>query len=199
MMRATTAALAMSLAMASACACACGGQYEAPTTTHAKPPAPGAGPLLSASASTSASSTAAAPITSPPLVEARVEKTSPARALATHLVVKRLVVAHSVKDHEPVFPDTTFKVADAGRIYAFVEVENDEKASGEVFVSFEPTDGAPATRRAPRGDVKLSVGTSPRWRTWAFTRAAKDVGSWVAVVRSANGEVLARAPFDVTL
>ena len=175
---------------------ACGGQYDAPAPTQAKPVTATGADTPSIPVATPASAQPAAPpsIVRAPLVEARVE---PPRATATHLLVKRFVVAHAVKDHEPVDPETTFKVADAGRIYAFVEVENDEKAQGEVFVSFEPTSGA--TKKTARGDVKLTVGTSPRWRTWAFTRTANEVGSWVAVVRNASGEVLARAPFEVTL
>ena len=180
------------VAMASM-AMACGGQYEAPTTTSARLPATPAAP-----ATTTASAPSPSPaITSSPIIDARVSTPARPRVSATHLLVKRLVVAHAVKDHEPVLPDTTFKVADAGRIYAFVEVENDEKAPGEVFVSFEPIESA--GKKAAHADVKLTVGTSPRWRTWAFTRTARDIGSWVAVVRSASGEVLARAPFEVTL
>ena len=116
------------------------------------------------------------------------------RPLAQHLTVKRLVVARGVKDHEPLDPETSIRATDAGRVYAFVEVTNQDHAPGEVFVSFEPPPG-----HRPLADVRLSVGDSPRWRTWAFTREARDVGEWTAVVRDARGQELARTKFDVTL
>lgn len=184
------------VAMASM-AMACGGQYEAPSTTNARLPARPAAPPTTIASAPSPSPSPSPTITTSPIIEARASTPERPRVVATHLLVKRLVVAHAVKDHEPVSPDTTFRLADAGRIYAFVEVENDEKAPGEVFVAFEPVESA--KKKTAHADVKLTVGTSPRWRTWAFTRTAKDIGSWVAVVRSASGEVLARAPFEVTL
>ncbi|AUX39396.1 hypothetical protein SOCE26_007870 [Sorangium cellulosum] len=110
------------------------------------------------------------------------------------LKVKRLVLAEGVKDREPVEPGTTFRAPETERLYAFIEVENRGEVSGEVTVSFVPPDGG-----APVGNVTLEVGTSPRWRTWAFTRGARKAGAWTAVVRSETGEELARAPFEVTL
>ena len=109
------------------------------------------------------------------------------------LVVKRLVVAPAVKGREPVDPATSFK-ADSGKIYAFVELENKEATESEITVSFEAPDGKSAT-----GNVKLDVGAEPRWRTWAYTRAARTAGSWTAIVKNRRGDVLARAPFEVTL
>jgi hypothetical protein len=109
------------------------------------------------------------------------------------LVVKRLVVAPAVKGREPVDPATSFK-ADSGKIYAFVELENKEATESEITVSFEAPDGKSAT-----GNVKLDVGAEPRWRTWAYTRAARTAGSWTAIVKDHRGDVLARAPFEVTL
>jgi len=110
---------------------------------------------------------------------------------ATHLAVKRLVIAHGVKEREPVDPATSFDVEETGRVYAFVEVENPERAPGAVYVSFEPP------RHAAHGDIKLDVGASPRWRTWAFTRTAREPGEWTAVIRNDRGEVLARQSFQV--
>lgn len=109
------------------------------------------------------------------------------------LTVRRLVVAQGVRNREPVEPGTTFK-SDAGKIYAFVEVENRGRAPGEIVVEFEPPGGGDA-----HGDVTLAVGAAPRWRTWAYTRTAKVAGSWTAVVKNGKGDVLARAPFEITL
>jgi hypothetical protein len=112
------------------------------------------------------------------------------------LKVRRLVVAEGIErgKREPVGAAASFKVKDMDKLYAFVEVENPEKAESEVFVTFEPQDNGTS-----QGQVSLHVGASPRWRTWAYTRGVKKTGSWAAVVRSADGTVLARTPFEVTL
>jgi hypothetical protein len=110
------------------------------------------------------------------------------------LRIKRLVLADRIEGREPAPAKTSFRAPDSDRIYAFVEVENGAAEETEITVTFEPPDGG-----APRGNVTLSVGASPRWRTWAFTRGARAAGEWTAVVRSPDGEELARTPFEVTL
>jgi predicted ATPase len=108
--------------------------------------------------------------------------------------VKRLVVADGIAGREPVGAKASFRAADSERIYAFVEVENATGEDAEITVAFEPPGGG-----AAKGNVPLAVGSSPRWRTWAFTRAARSAGVWTAVVRAPGGDVLARAPFEITL
>jgi hypothetical protein len=110
------------------------------------------------------------------------------------LQVKRLVLAQGIKDREPVEPSTSFEGPEAERVYAFVEVENLSDHEGEITVAFIPPGGGAAI-----GNVTLEVGSSPRWRTWAYTRGARKAGEWTAVVRSETGEVLAREAFEVTL
>ena len=107
------------------------------------------------------------------------------------LYVKRLVIAHGVDEREPVDPAETFEQGDGERIYAFVEIGNRDRTASEVYVSFVK-DGA-----RDNGGVRLRVGASPRWRTWAYTRLAKDPGTWHAVVKNAKGEELARQKFEV--
>ncbi len=107
------------------------------------------------------------------------------------LTVKRLVIASGVSGREPVGAATTFTAGAQDRIYAFVEVGNPDGATSEVSVSFFKDGGA------ERGGVKLRVGASPRWRTWSFTRLAKEPGTWHAVVRNAKGEELARTRFEI--
>jgi hypothetical protein len=52
--------------------------------------------------------------------------------------------------------------------------------------------------KATVGHVKLTVpGTSERFRTWGNTRLIRDPGHWVAVVSTADGVELGRAPFEV--
>ena len=114
-----------------------------------------------------------------------------ARNTNVPLHVKRLVLAHSVASHEPVDVATSFSAAQNDRIYAFVEVDNPERAESQIVVTFEPEHGSPT------GFVRLDVGASPRWRTWAYTRAVHQPGTWAAVVRDRNGIELARTAFEV--
>ena len=109
------------------------------------------------------------------------------------LAVRRFVLSGGVRNREPIDPGTSFK-GGSQKVYAFVEVENRGGAPAEIVVEFEPPGGG-----APHGDVTLAVGAAPRWRTWAYTRTASTAGSWTAVVKNKKGEVLARAPFEVTL
>jgi hypothetical protein len=154
--------------------------------------APAAAPSVLAVATTSAPSTTSAQPALAAKTTAAPAKAAPRKA-AVDLKVKRLVLAEGVKGREPVEPGTSFK-ADDDRIYAFVEIENGGAEAAQVTVEFEPPGGGAAS-----GNVTLDVGSSPHWRTWAYTRAAKKPGEWTAVVRSESGEVLAKAPFEVTL
>jgi hypothetical protein len=99
-------------------------------------------------------------------------------------------VARGVVNREPLGADTTF-APDEKRLYAFVEVDNPERAPGDVKVQFVEPDG---TSEPP---VDLAVGESPRWRTWAFTRHVRAPGTWKAIVRDERGHVLASTEFKV--
>jgi hypothetical protein len=166
------------------------GGVRATSQADAPPPQPAAQP-------TSAPVASAAPACpAPPVTAVAPRPPEPRKAELggdARLAVRRLVLTEGVKNREPVDAATRFK-SDAKRIYAFVEVENKDRAPGEIVVEFEPPGGG-----APHGDVTLPVGASPRWRTWAYTRTAHVAGSWTAVVKNRKGEVLARAPFEVTL
>ncbi len=107
------------------------------------------------------------------------------------LYVKRLVIARGVASREPVEPATSFPKGEAKRIYAFVEVGNRDKTASEVFVSFKPKGGA------EKGRIQLRVGASPRWRTWAYTELATEVGEWEAIVRDASGDVIGTQSFAI--
>jgi hypothetical protein len=109
---------------------------------------------------------------------------------ATALRVDRLVIARGVESREPLGADTVF-AADEKRLFAFVEVDNPEHAPGDLRVQFVAPGGA------TEPPIALSVGDSPRWRTWAFTRHARAPGTWKAVVRDERGHVLASTEFDV--
>jgi hypothetical protein len=109
---------------------------------------------------------------------------------ATALRVDRLVIARGVESREPLGADTVF-ASDEKRLFAFVEVDNPEHAPGDLRVQFVAPDGE---KQKP---IELSVGESPHWRTWAFTRHARAPGTWKAVVRDERGHVLASTEFDV--
>ncbi len=111
---------------------------------------------------------------------------------AADLYVKRLVLARGVKDREPTEPTTSFAKGERQRVYAFVEVGNRDETASLVYVAFQPKGGK------ERGRVRLAVGASPRWRTWAYTELATEVGEWEAIVYDARGDVLGRQAFTVT-
>jgi hypothetical protein len=157
-------------------------------------PEPKQAPCAAAPAPATAS---AAPVSPAPAVSAQApaapEPRRTALAADDKLTVRRFVLARGVRNREPVDEGTSFK-SDSRKLYAFVEVENRGGAPAEIVVEFEPPGGG-----APHGDVTLAVGAAPRWRTWAYTRTASTAGSWTAVVKNRKGQVLARAPFEVTL
>lgn len=105
------------------------------------------------------------------------------------LEVKRLVFARGIDGHEPQDAATAFSSKE-DRVYAFVELAN-PGAEDNIDVVFQPPSGAAFT-------VPLKVGSSARFRTWAFTRRAHEAGEWTVVVRAAGNKVLARQSFTVT-
>jgi len=166
---------------------ACGGK-EAPSATPTSP-LPDAG--ASGDVAVSSVTTPAPTVASAPAATAVKEKATP-RATAKKLEVKRLVLARGGANREPLDADTVFNAKES-RVWAFVELENPERAPGQVFVSFEPPKGKPS------GEVALAVGDGARWRTWAFTRQAHESGEWHAIVRDDHGRELARQAFEVRL
>lgn len=157
-------------------------------TAPAPAPAPSAPPVASAVPAPPATAPVATTVAAAtPSVPIRTE--APPRH-ATDLHIQRLVVARGVIDREPQGVDTVF-APDEKRLFAFVEVDNPERAPGDLKVTFIKPDG---TSQPP---VDLEVGASPRWRTWAFTRQAHATGTWKAVVRNESGRVLASTEFDV--
>lgn len=108
------------------------------------------------------------------------------------LRVRRLVVATGVRAHEPTGAGDTFALGETPRIYAFVEASSSAGEDARLDVTFEPRVGEST------GHVSLEIPAgTPRWRTWAFTRHVYRAGEWEAVVRAADGRVLARRAFTV--
>lgn len=108
------------------------------------------------------------------------------------LTVKRLILATRIENREPADASKGFIASKTDKLYAFVEVENHSRTEGEIFVSFVPPDGG-----KPVGNIKLDIGSSKRFRTWAYTKGARKSGEWMAVIRNSEGLVLARAPFEI--
>jgi hypothetical protein len=177
----TVATLALTFSFLAAC--------TRPAPTAAPPVA--AAPLAAQPATTVAAvtaQTASIPATSATTPTPVVASTLKPRAHS--LRVDRLVVARGVESREPQGADTVF-AANEKRLFAFVEVSNPERAEGDVHVQFV----SPSGETEP--PIALSVGESPRWRTWAFTRRVHTPGTWRAVVRDDRDHVLASTEFDV--
>lgn len=114
-----------------------------------------------------------------------------ATASAAGLRVRRLVVARDVEAREPVGAGRRF-ARDGEPLFAFFEVASTSRDQQEVVVTFEQDDGTSV------GHVRLEVPPrAPRYRTWALSHNVNRAGDWRAVVRTAEGELLAEAPFEV--
>ncbi|HEY4106170.1 MAG TPA: DUF2914 domain-containing protein [Polyangiaceae bacterium] len=112
-------------------------------------------------------------------------------AEAEGLKLKRFVVTHKIENREPV-PGDDFSVGNTP-VYAFAELENATPSPRGIRVLFENED-----TKASVGHVKLTVPAAQQhYRTWGNTRLIRDPGHWVAVVTTADGVELGRAPFQV--
>ncbi len=180
-------------------AAACSSSEPAPV---AAVPAPTCAPAPTALAVAKAPEPVVAPVvvapsraTSPAPLADSAPKASQ-KGDGSKLKVARLVVATGVEKgkREPVGASATFKKGDFERLFAFVELENPSEPA-DVVVTFEKAEDT----TNPAGNVTLEVGRSPRFRTWAYSRAVDRPGAWAAVVRTTEGRELARAPFDVVL
>lgn len=106
--------------------------------------------------------------------------------------VKRFVVATGVRDREPLLSSDALP-SDGTAIYAFAELANPVGESENVRITFERKGGVERV-----GDVTLPIPPStPRHRTWAFTRFIRTPGVWEAVLWSENGSELSRTSFEV--
>ncbi|MEM7135840.1 MAG: DUF2914 domain-containing protein [Myxococcota bacterium] len=107
------------------------------------------------------------------------------------LIVRRLMTAPGIEAREPLAPTSHFVHEE--RVFAFLDVENASQTDKKLTVFFIAPSGK-AT-----GGVALSVpANKPRWRTWAFTDHADEVGLWRVEVRSESGSLVAAMPFEVS-
>ncbi len=120
---------------------------------------------------------------------AAVDDALPGAPAAGALKVKRLVVTTAIEEREPL-PVTEFK-AGSELVYAFVELMNEGDEQG-IVITFERVG-------KQVGHVELGVpANQTRWRTWGRTRNIKQPGDWEAVVRTKDGDELARTRFQVS-
>lgn len=161
---------------------------EAPSLTATSPATP---PSVAARAvdAPAEPKTPAPAITEEPEADAPAEPKTPLEPSDVH--VDRFLLTTGVVDREPVDEENVFS-ADAEKIFAFVQVANPEGAPYSFKVHFESVDKAPS----PYG-ITLDVPTSPRYRTWAFTRIKRAPGAYRAVLRTLEGREIARKEFVV--
>jgi len=124
--------------------------------------------------------------------EATPEPSEPELHEVDGLTLQRFALSRAVEGREPVDPSTMFSATNE-RLYAFVDGRNDSDIDREIVVTFE-RQGHIVT-----GDVFLMIPAhQPRWRTWAYSRYVTEPGSWAAIVRTPEGELLGRLEFEVT-
>lgn len=110
------------------------------------------------------------------------------------LRVTEITLARALEGGNAVDPATSFSASD-GRIFAVIRLENSTGAETEVRVTFERADREVAAGGS--GGVTLGVPARPRYRTVART-GTRAAGRYRVVVRSAAGNVLATAEYEVT-
>lgn len=107
------------------------------------------------------------------------------------LQIQRLITTPAVDGREPTDPRSVFD-HDHDKVIAFIEASNDTSDPKSLFVHFVGPSGAVT------GGVELVIPAhAPRWRTWAFTRFAKEEGVWHVEVRDADGVLIGTLPFEV--
>lgn len=106
--------------------------------------------------------------------------------------INSIVLAKGVLKREPVEPGTQFAVTDGEKIFAIMDVKNETEEMAQMTVSWK----MPGSDKEI-GKTSLDIKPAKSYRTWSFTRWAKKSGQWQAVVRNANDEVIATAPFEI--
>ena len=115
----------------------------------------------------------------------------PAFESGAPLAIRRLITAPDVEGREPIAPSSVF-AHDADKIYVFLDVRNDSENHETMTVFFIGPSGQ------VHGGVELDVPPQAlRWRTWAYTRRADEVGLWRVEVRGEAGALLGSLDFEV--
>jgi len=113
------------------------------------------------------------------------------------LRVTEITVARNIEGGQAVDPTSTFSTSD-GRVMVLIRVENSTGAETDIRVSFERADRELVSGEAAMAaGVALHVPAQRRYRTQART-GTRGAGRWRVVVRTASGNVLATAEYEVT-
>lgn len=107
------------------------------------------------------------------------------------LSLQRFVTTSTIEGREPTGADAVFQ-ANVERVYAFIEARNESSSPKTLLVYFL----GPGEKVS--GGIELEIPASvPRWRTWAYTRHAKEPGLWRVEVRDLNGALVGALPFEI--
>ena len=88
-------------------------------------------------------------------------------------------------------PGTRFSIADGGRLYTHVLLDNPMARATKINLTWERPDGV-----VLHGAL-LDVPARPRYVTWGFRGMPRPPGQWAALVRSPEGAVLARQEIEI--
>lgn len=110
---------------------------------------------------------------------------------ANGLRVKAMVVCRGVEERQPMGAATSFSIADGGRLYTHVLLENPLARATKINLTWERPDGV-----VLHGAL-LDVPARPRYVTWGFRGMPRPAGRWAALVRSQEGTVLARQEIEI--
>ncbi len=107
------------------------------------------------------------------------------------LTLRRVLTASHIEEREPVDAGSTFGL-EHERIYVFIDATNESDMDESLMVHFVGPQGTVS------GGIELVIpASSPRWRTWAYTRHAKKPGLWRVEIRDVNGSLIGALPFEV--
>jgi hypothetical protein len=120
----------------------------------------------------------------PELIEPELAQTDGVRLV-------RFVTSSAVEAREPTAAASSFE-SGTERVYAFIEAVNDSAEPKTLRVHFI------GPRGTVSGGVELEIpGSSPRWRTWAYTRFATEPGLWRVEIRDEDGLLVGALPFEI--
>jgi hypothetical protein len=101
----------------------------------------------------------------------------------------RFVLAERIEAREPIGPKTTF--APGKRVYAFLELDNENGNPYSLIVRFERDGG-------PRGTgLRLEIPRMKRYRTNAFSANTSQPGTYRCIVTTEDGKIAAKQTFTV--
>jgi hypothetical protein len=186
----TVFALAFPFALSTLAGCSSGkdvAQATAPTCPPATVAA--AAPVTTAPVTTTPATTSVVPVKTEVKAAPAAAKSDPT-VTAKKLSIARIAIARDVKNREPIDVGTRFDASEP-KVFVYLDVHNTEKVPGKVFVEFV------SPKKRAGGDIELSVGATDHWRTWAFTRLAKEPGTWKVRVKNEQGAVIAEESFEV--